>query len=83
MTDTADRAAQREAEFNGDALEAHHRHDPTAGKTVADSARECDGCGCQIPDARRAAVPGVRLCTECQEYANWIADAARRNGRRV
>ena len=26
----------------------------------------CEGCGAPIPDARRKAVPGVRLCIACQ-----------------
>ena len=32
-----------------------------------ESARECDECGVAIPEARRQAVPGVRLCVACQE----------------
>jgi len=31
-----------------------------------DSATECDECGAPIPEARRKAIPGVRLCIECQ-----------------
>lgn len=81
MTDAADRAAERELEINGDALEEQHRHDPTVGKTVADSALVCDGCGESINEMRRAAVPGVRLCFDCQDEANWLEAAARRNGR--
>ncbi|MDR2013089.1 MAG: DksA/TraR family C4-type zinc finger protein [Rhodanobacter sp.] len=26
----------------------------------------CEECGAEIPKARRAAVPGVRLCVDCQ-----------------
>ncbi len=26
----------------------------------------CEECGAIIPDARRAAIPGVRLCVSCQ-----------------
>ena len=26
----------------------------------------CEECGARIPDARRAALPGVRLCVACQ-----------------
>ncbi len=29
--------------------------------------RECEECAEPIPEARRAAVPGVRLCVECQQ----------------
>jgi phage/conjugal plasmid C-4 type zinc finger TraR family protein len=28
----------------------------------------CEECGDEIPDARRAAVGGVKLCVYCQEY---------------
>lgn len=27
----------------------------------------CDECGEKIPEARRKAMPGARLCVECQE----------------
>ncbi len=27
----------------------------------------CMNCGAAIPEARRAAIPGVRLCVQCQE----------------
>lgn len=27
----------------------------------------CEQCGAPIPEARRAAIPGVRLCVQCQE----------------
>ncbi|HEX7082413.1 MAG TPA: DksA/TraR family C4-type zinc finger protein [Gammaproteobacteria bacterium] len=27
----------------------------------------CGDCGAEIPEARRKAVPGVRLCVPCQE----------------
>ena len=31
------------------------------------SLSNCEDCGAAIPEARRAAVPGVRLCVACQE----------------
>lgn len=31
-----------------------------------ESATHCDECEAPIPDARRRAVPGVRLCVACQ-----------------
>ena len=31
------------------------------------SLSECEECGAEIPEARRRAVPGVRLCVNCQE----------------
>jgi phage/conjugal plasmid C-4 type zinc finger TraR family protein len=30
-------------------------------------ASHCDECGAVIPEARRQALPGVRLCVTCQE----------------
>jgi phage/conjugal plasmid C-4 type zinc finger TraR family protein len=27
----------------------------------------CANCGAEIPEARRTAIPGVRLCVPCQE----------------
>ena len=32
-----------------------------------ESSLECEECGTAIPEARRKAVPGVRLCVSCQE----------------
>ena len=32
-----------------------------------ESLAECEECGGRIPDARRKALPGVRLCVACQE----------------
>ena len=32
----------------------------------------CDECGEDIPEARRRALPGVRLCRECQEEADLL-----------
>jgi len=31
-----------------------------------ESAEHCDECGDAIPQARREALPGVRLCVKCQ-----------------
>jgi phage/conjugal plasmid C-4 type zinc finger TraR family protein len=31
-----------------------------------ESLRHCEECGAVIPEARRSAVPGVRLCVACQ-----------------
>ncbi|MBQ0764080.1 DksA/TraR family C4-type zinc finger protein [Marinobacter psychrophilus] len=31
-----------------------------------DSLTHCEECGREIPEARRAALPGVRLCIKCQ-----------------
>ncbi len=32
-----------------------------------ESLHECEECGEEIPEARRKAVPGVRLCITCQQ----------------
>ena len=31
---------------------------------------QCEACDAQIPEARRRAVPGVRLCVNCQAEAD-------------
>ena len=36
---------------------------------------QCEECDAAIPEARRKAVPGVRLCVSCQE-ARDLKDAA-------
>ena len=33
---------------------------------VGESLEECAECGEDIPEARRVALPGVKLCIECQ-----------------
>jgi phage/conjugal plasmid C-4 type zinc finger TraR family protein len=30
----------------------------------------CAACGAEIPEARRVALPGVRLCVNCQEISD-------------
>ena len=40
----------------------HARAQLPRGESLAN----CEDCGSPIPDARRAAVPGVRLCVACQ-----------------
>jgi len=37
---------------------------------------DCEECGEQIPEARRMAVPGVRLCVACQDDADRQQAAA-------
>lgn len=37
-----------------------------AKRPVGESLRDCAECGEPIPEARRAALPGVKLCVECQ-----------------
>ncbi|EEA8305310.1 DksA/TraR family C4-type zinc finger protein [Salmonella enterica subsp. enterica serovar Rubislaw] len=35
-----------------------------------ESRDECESCGDPIPEARRKAIPGVRLCISCQQEKN-------------
>jgi phage/conjugal plasmid C-4 type zinc finger TraR family protein len=35
-------------------------------RPVGESLTECAECGDVIPEARRAALPGVKLCIDCQ-----------------
>lgn len=46
----------------GDAVERARQQLPKG-----ESLTECEECETKIPDARRQAVPGVRLCIACQE----------------
>jgi phage/conjugal plasmid C-4 type zinc finger TraR family protein len=48
-----------------DALKSVRRRLP-----VGESRRNCEECGTQIPEARRTALPGVRLCIACQAEAD-------------
>lgn len=42
----------------------------------------CEECGEEIPEARRTALPGVRLCIHCQEEADKKQKAAALYNRR-
>jgi len=46
-----------------------------------ESATHCEECEALIPDARREAVPGVRLCISCQSEADENAETALINRR--
>lgn len=41
------------------------------------SAEECE-CGEEIPEGRRQAIPGVRLCVACAERAALVRGGVRR-----
>ena len=60
MADIIDTAAEIEELQRNAALSAH-RIDHNAV-----SAEYCDECGENIPEPRRAAVPGCQTCAECQ-----------------
>jgi phage/conjugal plasmid C-4 type zinc finger TraR family protein len=54
----------------GDAVERARRQLP-----AGESARLCDECEQPIPEGRRQALPGVRLCVACQVgHDNRIRD---------
>ena len=74
--DDIDRACAREESDRDAAIEAARGHYAINWEVA--SAIECAGCGCQIPEARREAVPGVQLCVDCQTQAERIARQHRR-----
>jgi phage/conjugal plasmid C-4 type zinc finger TraR family protein len=60
MPDACDMAQNAETIFRREAL---RKREALSGP----SATHCDVCGEPIPEARRTAVPGCRLCVNCQE----------------
>lgn len=67
VADDVDRASELEQQAREDALRRHARRSAIAQPAGA-SAEFCErpGCGVPISAARRAAVPGCRLCVVCQ-----------------
>jgi len=59
-----------------DAVRAARERLPTG-----ESATECEGCDAPIPEARRVAVPGVKLCVTCQSKADEKRNASGFNRR--
>ena len=53
---------QIEASVNDELARLRSRQQP-----VGESLAECAECGEDIPEARRKARPGVKLCIECQQ----------------
>ncbi|HEY6814294.1 MAG TPA: DksA/TraR family C4-type zinc finger protein [Croceibacterium sp.] len=53
-----------------------------ANMPAGEGARFCDECGEPIPQARRAALPGVRTCVPCQSSrdARRVAGGINRRG---
>ena len=43
---------------------------------AGESALECEDCDAPIPEGRRRAVPGARLCVGCQEARDGVARRA-------
>lgn len=48
-----------------------------------ESLEHCEECGEPIPEARREALPGVRLCVACQEHRDRAAGPASAYNRRA
>ncbi|MCP5235383.1 MAG: DksA/TraR family C4-type zinc finger protein [Zoogloeaceae bacterium] len=44
---------------------------------------QCEACDAQIPEARRKAVPGVRMCVKCQAEADKRHEASSGFNRRA
>ncbi|WP_294948266.1 TraR/DksA C4-type zinc finger protein [Sulfurivirga sp.] len=65
VIDIANERAQREL----DGLLAARRQMARLEAENATAAAECVECGETIPEARRRALPGVRLCIHCAEAA--------------
>ena len=63
-----------------DAVQHARRQIPTG-----ESLEHCERCAAPIPEARRKAVPGVRLCVQCQsasdEEARYRATINRRGSK--
>lgn len=64
MSDWADKAAKREQEMRDDALAERARK--AEAQKGEESAEECAVCGEPVPAERRAALPGVQTCVDCQ-----------------
>ncbi len=54
----------------GDAVERARQNLPKG-----ESLTHCESCDAEIPEARRKAVPGVRLCINCQSEVDKEAKA--------
>lgn len=63
MSDAIDKANDAAAVFLAESL-AKQRAQLPAGPSLS----QCEDCGGPIPEARRQAVPGCRLCVFCQTY---------------
>ncbi|AXC51179.1 DksA/TraR family C4-type zinc finger protein [Paracoccus suum] len=50
-----------------EAIERMRRQRPGEGRPSRETCAECDE---PIPEARRAAIPGVQLCIECQQASD-------------
>lgn len=76
--DECDRASELEAAQREQAI-AEARAKVHSGDWRAISANWCEatGCGERIPEPRRQAIPGVRLCVECQARSESMGNRTR------
>lgn len=74
MTDIFDRASELEQRQRDAAITEARSHAPHG-----ESEKFCvmPDCGAPIPEARRQAVPGCRLCIECQARLERYPDLLR------
>jgi len=61
-----DGAVQDQIDASIDDAVKHARNQMPTGPSLS----HCEVCECEIPLARREAVPGVRLCVTCQEESD-------------
>jgi phage/conjugal plasmid C-4 type zinc finger TraR family protein len=61
---TEDECSQHAEQLHNDLALLQHRQ-RAAIDPRAESADWCDACGGEIPEARRKAVPGCKMCVDC------------------
>jgi phage/conjugal plasmid C-4 type zinc finger TraR family protein len=66
MTDPLDRASDVESQQREDAIEAQRVRSAQGIDPSGESAHDCAVCLEPISRARRAALPGVQTCIDCQ-----------------
>ncbi|WNO59404.1 DksA/TraR family C4-type zinc finger protein [Rheinheimera sp. MMS21-TC3] len=60
---TRDGATQEQIDASVEDAVQQARSQLNQGESLA----HCEECGCAIPKARREAIPGVRMCVQCQQ----------------
>lgn len=70
MTDSIDRAQDREAEFTEERLAAQRE----AAALERAGSEACRDCGEPIRPERRAALPSATRCLECQEWFERLGE---------
>jgi len=71
--DEGDIAADYQGRLNADGIEAARANLPDP---AAESAELCEWCGDPIPEGRRRAQKGCRLCVNCQPQKDRLASPA-------